>query len=176
VKCSVCRNQLGAYQEGALTPEAAARVRAHLDACLGCRTFAEEMMIVEHRLSALPRLEPRPDFTQLVMASVATMQAPLPQRSRIVWLGVYDLLAWALMISLAATGVFRWKQIAAGGGLMFAKFVVAADGLYRVAAHFHLTTLALAGSLLEALVLLLVLTVGRQYLFRAQAAYFGARS
>jgi anti-sigma factor RsiW len=176
VKCSACRNLLGAYQDGTLSANAAAQLRAHLDGCVGCRAFAEEMMVVEHRLGKLTQLEPKPDFTQLVMAAIRTMPAPAPQPSRIVWLGVYDLLAWALLIALAATGVFRWTQIAAAAGLTFAKFVVAADGLYRVAEHFHITTLALAGSIFEVLVLLAILIAGRRYLARTQPASFGAQS
>jgi anti-sigma factor RsiW len=176
VKCSACRNQLGAYQDGALSPSAAAALRAHIDTCVGCRAFAEEMMVVEHRLSRLSALEPRADFTYAVMASIRTMPAPAPRRSRIVWLGVYDLLAWALTIALAATGILRWKTLAADGGLMLGKFVVAADGLYRVADHFHLTMLALVGGFVEGLALLVLLYAGRHYLSGVRTAFFGAQS
>jgi anti-sigma factor RsiW len=175
VKCSACRAQLGAFQDGTLTGEAAARLRAHLAACVGCRTFAEEMMVVEHRLARLPQLQPRPDFTQLVMASIRMMPAPAPRRSRIVWLGVYDLLAWALMIALAATGILRWKALAADGALMLGKFAVGADTLYRVADHFHLTNIALVGGLAEGCALLFLMYAGRHYLARVRMAVFGAQ-
>ena len=102
MKCSACRNQIGAFQDEAVPAGVAMQIRTHLETCLGCRTFAEEMMVVEHRLSRLSELEPRVDFTRLVMTAVATMPAPAPRRSRIMWLGVYDLLAWAAMIALAA--------------------------------------------------------------------------
>jgi predicted anti-sigma-YlaC factor YlaD len=176
VKCSACRNQLGAYQDGTLPADVAARLRAHLDTCVGCRVFAEEMMVVEHRLAQLSTLEPRPDFTQLVMTAVRAMPAPAPRRSRIVWLGIYDLLAWALLIALAATGVLHWRVLAADGGLTLGKFVVTADSLYHIADHFHLVTVALFGGLAEGLALLLVLYAGRHYLSRVQTALFGAQA
>lgn len=152
------------------------QIQTHLDTCLGCRAFAEEMMVVEHHLSRLPELEPRVDFTRLVMSAVATMPAPAPRRSRIVWLGVYNLLAWAVMIALAATGILRWKVLAADGGLMLGKFAVSADTLYRVADHFHLTTIALVGGLVEGCVLLFLLYAGRRYLASVQSDFFGAQT
>lgn len=176
MKCSACRNQLGAYQDGTLSAGLATQIRMHLDTCLGCRTFAEEMMVVEHRLARLSEVEPRMDFTQLVMASVRMMPAPAPRRSRIVWLGVYDLLAWALMIALAATGILRWKALAADGGLLLGKLAVSGDALYRVADHFHLTTVALVGGFVEGCVLLFFLYAGRRYLGSVQRALFGAQT
>lgn len=176
MKCSACRDLLSAYAEGTLSHGAAAHVQAHLDGCVGCRTFAEEMMVVEHRLARMSQLEPRADFTHLVMAAVARMPAPAPRRSRMMWLGVYDLLAWAMAIMLTATGVLRWKTLAADGGLLLGKFAVSADGLYRVADHFHLTTFALAGGLVEGAALLLFLYAGRHYLARVQSAIFGAQT
>lgn len=152
------------------------QIRTHMDTCIGCRTFAEEMMVVEHQLARLPQIEPRADFTHLVMAAVATMPVRAPQRPRIMWLGVYDLLAWALMIALAATGILRWKVLAADGGLMLGKFAVSADTLYRVADHFHLTTVALVGGLVEGCVLLFLLYAGRRYLASVQSAFFGAQT
>src|SRR5579872_6808854 len=104
------------------------------------------MMVVEHRLARMPELEPRADFTHLVMAAVARMPAPAPRRSRMMWLGVYDLLAWAVAIMLTATGVLRWKTLAAAGGLV------------------------------EGAVLLLFLYAGRHYLARVQSAIFGAQT
>lgn len=176
MKCSACRNQLGAFQDEALPAGLTMQIRTHLDTCLGCRTFAEEMMVVEHRLSRLSELEPRVDFTRLVMSAVATMPAPAPRRSRIMWLGVYDLLAWAAMIALAATGILRWKILAADGGLMLGKVAVSADALYRVAEHFHLTTVALVGGLVEGSILLFLLCAGRRYLASVQTAFFGAQT
>jgi anti-sigma factor RsiW len=176
VKCSACRDQLSAFSEGTLSHGAAAQVQAHLDGCVGCRVFAEEMMVVEHRLARLSELEPRADFTHVVMAAVARMPAPAPRRSRMVWLGIYDLLAWAMAIALTATGVLRWKTFVADGGLLLGKVVVSADGLYRIADHFHLTTVALAGGLVEGCALLLFLYAGRHYLARVQSAFFGAQT
>jgi len=176
VKCSACRDQLSAFADRTLVPALAAQVQEHLDGCVGCRTFAEEMMVVEHRLARLSEIEPRADFTQLVMAAVARMPAAAPRRSRVVWLGVYDLLAWATAIVLTATGVLRWKTLAADGGLFLGKFVVSADGLYRVADHFHLTAIALAGGVVEGCALLFFLYAGRHYLAKVQSAFFGAQT
>lgn len=176
MKCSACRQKLGAYQEGDLSPQAAVQIRAHLDTCVGCLTFAEEMMVVEHRLARLTPIEPRMDFTTLVMAKIAAMPAPAPRRSRVVWLGVYDLLAWVVLIVLTATGILRWKSIVAHGGALFGKFAIAGDALYRLADHFHLTTLALAGGVVEGGILLLVLYAGRRYLAGVRSALFGAQT
>ena len=92
------------------------------------------------------------------------------------WLGVYDLLAWAAMIALAATGILRWKVLAADGGVMLGKLAVSGDALYRVADHFHLTTIALVGGLVEGCALLFLLYAGRRYLASVQTAFFGAQT
>ena len=53
MKCSACRERLPAYQDGVLAVGAAADLEAHLRSCLGCRTFAEEMMVLEQRLARM---------------------------------------------------------------------------------------------------------------------------
>lgn len=176
MKCSACRGRLPAYQDGVLSAGAAADLEAHLASCLGCRTFSEEMMVVEHRLARLTEIEPRVDFTQAVMARIAALPAPARRGLRMWWLGAYDLLAWTLLVALAATGMFRWKTLVAEGGVLFGKTALAADALYRVADHFHLTTLALVGGLVEGAVLALFLYAGRRYLAGMRSALFGVQT
>ena len=107
MKCSACRDQLSAFADRTLSPALAAQVQEHLDGCVGCRTFAEEMMVV---------------------------------------------------------------------GLFLGKFVVSAAGLYRVADHFHLTAIALAGGVVEGCAFLFFLYAGRHYLAKVQSAFFGAQT
>ncbi len=96
MKCSACRERLPAYQDGVLAAGAAADLEAHLASCVGCRTFSEEMMVVEHRLARLTEIEPRVDFTSVVMARIAAMPAPARRQLRMWWLGAYNMIVWAL--------------------------------------------------------------------------------
>ncbi|MBV8459613.1 MAG: zf-HC2 domain-containing protein [Candidatus Eremiobacteraeota bacterium] len=171
MKCSACRERLPAYQDGVLAAGAVADLEAHLASCEGCRAFAEEMMIVEHRLARLSTIEPRADFTQAVMQRISALPAPATQpRLHIWWLGVYDALAWVVVALLAATGFLRWKTIVAEGGVLFGKLALSGGALYRIADHFHLTTLALFGGLIEGAVLLALLYAGRHYLAGVRTA------
>jgi anti-sigma factor RsiW len=176
MKCSAYRERLPAYQDGVLSAGAAADLEAHLASCLGCRTFSEEMMVVERRLARLREIEPRVDFTQVVMARIAAMPAPARSGVRMWWLGLYDLCAWVVLAALVATGMLRWKAVVAQGGALFGKLAISADALYRVADHFHLTTLALVGGLVEGAVLLFLLYAGRRYLAGMPSALFGAQT
>jgi anti-sigma factor RsiW len=176
VKCSACRERLPAYQDGVLSAGAAADLEAHLASCVGCRTFSEEMMVVERRLARLREIEPRAGFTQAVMAKIAALPAPAGRGVRIWWLGVYDAFAWVVLAALAATGFLRWKTIVAGGGVFLGKLALSGSALYRVADHFHLTTLALVGGVVEGAVLLFLLYAGRHYLAGMRAAIPGAQT
>jgi hypothetical protein len=123
------------------------------------------MMIVEHRLARMSSIEPRADFTQLVMQRISALPAPATHpRLRIWWLGVYDALAWVVLALLVATGFLRWKTVVAEGSVLFSKLALSGGALYRIADHFHLTTLALFGGLIEGVVLLALLYAGRRYL------------
>jgi anti-sigma factor RsiW len=176
VKCSACRERLPAYQDGVLAAGAAADLEAHLADCLGCRTFAEEMMIAERRLARLSEIEPRADFTLAVMAKIATLPAPVQRSARMWWLAAYNFFAWVALVTLAATGILRWKAITSEGHHVFSKLGPAADVLYRVADHFHLTTIALVGGLVEGLALVILLYLGRRYLAGMRIALFGAQT
>jgi predicted anti-sigma-YlaC factor YlaD len=159
-----------------LSAGAAADLEAHLASCLGCRAFSEEMMVVEHRLARLSEIEPRVDFTQVIMARIAALPAPARQHVRIWWLGAYDLIAWALLVGLTAAGILRWKTVVAESGVLVGKLALAADAMYRIADHFHLVSLALVGGLAEGVVLLLLLYAGRRYLAGMRTALFGAQT
>ena len=176
MKCSACRERLPAYQDGVLASGAAADLEAHLASCLGCRTFSEEMMVVERRLARLTEIEPRVDFTQVVMARIAALPAPAYRGVRMWWIGAYDLVAWVLLVAMTAAGILRWKTVVAEGSVLVGKLALAADALYRIAGHFHLVTYALIGGLVEGAALLLLLYAGRRYLAVMRTALFGAQT
>lgn len=68
----------GAIQElldGALAPDRAASVEAHLDGCRACREEVETWRSLVVRLDELPRLRPSPVFAERVMAHVRVRNA-----------------------------------------------------------------------------------------------------
>jgi hypothetical protein len=134
------------------------------------------MMVVERRLARLTEIEPRVDFTSVVMARIAALPAPARRGLRMWWLGAYDVLAWALLVALTATGLLRWKAVVTECAVLFGKFALSANALYRVADHFHLLTLALFGGLVEGAVLMAVLYAGWRYLAGMRTASFGAQT
>ena len=176
MKCSACRERLPAYQDGVLAVGAAADLEAHLRSCLGCRTFAEEMMVLEQRLARMREIEPRADFTQAVMAKIAAAPALAAPKLRLWWLGVYDACAWIVLAALVATGFVRWKAIVAEGSVFLGKLAFSGGALYRVADHFHLPALALAGAFVEAAVLIFALSAGRHYLAGLRTALSGVQT
>jgi predicted anti-sigma-YlaC factor YlaD len=162
VKCSACRARLGAYQDRELDAAAAARVEQHLHACPACRQLAETMARAECGLQQLSNLEPSEGFTRAVMARIAAQPAMAAARWRITWLGVYDLIAWLVIIGLGAAGVLRWQPVVADVGVVAGKAAVVADVLYHIAQHFHLTTLVLVGGACEiAIALMVLIAIGR---------------
>ena len=176
MKCSACRERLPAYQDGVLASGAAADLEAHLASCLGCRTFSEEMMVVERRLARLTQIEPRADFTQVVMARIAALPAPARSGVRMWWIGAYDLVAWVMLVAFTAAGILRWKSVVAEGGVLVGKLALSADALYRIADHFHLITYALIGGLVEGAALLFLLYAARRYLAVMRSSLFGAQT
>jgi predicted anti-sigma-YlaC factor YlaD len=176
VKCSACRERLPAYQDGVLAAGAAADLEGHLATCVGCRTFSEEMMVVERRLARLSEIEPRVDFTRIVMARIAALPVPAHRGVRVWWLGAYDLAAWIMLVALTATGILRWKTVVAESGVLFGKLALSADALYRIAEHFHIITFAIVGGLAEGAALVLLLYAGRRYLAGMRTALFGAQT
>jgi anti-sigma factor RsiW len=55
------------YLEGALAPDARARLEAHLQVCEGCAVYVEQMRATV-RLASVARLEQRPDAAALLEA------------------------------------------------------------------------------------------------------------
>ena len=133
-------------------------------------------MVVERRLARLSEIEPRADFTQLVMAKIAALPAPAAHGLKIWWLGVYDAFAWVVLAALVATGLLRWKTIVAEGGALVGKLALSGGALYRVADHFHLPQLALVGGVVEGAVLLFLLYAGRHYPAAMRTAVSGAQT
>jgi len=178
VKCSACRAQLDAYRDGDVSPAAAAAVSTHLEQCTGCQVFLDQLAAVERRLSHTRSIEPRPDFTQLVMAGIASLPAPVPafRRVRIWWIGIYELVAWSILLALTATGILHWQSVVANASVLFGKVALAATDLYRLGEHFHLVTYAAAGVVLECIAFTVLLTVGRRYLAGLRRTVLGAQT
>lgn len=178
MKCSACRAQLDAYRESDVSPKAATAIAAHLAHCAGCQAFLDRLADVERTLSRVPAREPRPDFTQAVMARIATMPAPVAapaQRLRIWWIGVYEVLAWSILTVLASAGILHWQSVVAEIGVYVGKVGLAAADLYRLAMHFHLLTFAAAGMALELIAIAWLFTAGRRYVDSARRTLLGAQ-
>ena len=178
MKCSACRAQLDAYRDGDLNPAMAATITSHLESCEECQSFLDQLTMVERRLGSLQAIEPRADFTALVMAKVATLPSPAVSRARlrVWWIGVYELIAWSLVLVLTASGLLHWRSLVADTGVTVGKLAVAFTDLYHLADHFHLFSYAAAGVLLEAILFGVLMTVGRRYLSGVRAVLLGAQT
>lgn len=178
MKCSACRAQLDAYRDGDVSPKVASAISTHLAQCGECQAFLDQLVSVERRLLQIRSIEPRADFTQLVMANIATLPAPVAvrQRVRIWWLGVYDLVAWSILLTLTASGIFHWQSVVAEAGVLLGNVGLAGADLYRAGAHFHLLTFAAAGVALECIAFAVLLIAGRNYLRGWRASIFGAQT
>jgi len=168
VKCSACRAQLDAYRDGDVSPMTAPAIAAHLEQCSGCQAFLDQLTAVEQQLLRVRPIEPRVDFTALVMANIAALPAPqaVRQRMRIWWIGVYELVAWFILLTLTASGILHWQSVVADTGVLVGKVGLAATDLYRLGMHFHLLTYAAAGVALECVAFGVLLSAGRRYLAR----------
>ena len=177
MKCSACRAQLDAYREGDVGPAAASSIASHLHDCSSCQAFLDQLAALELGLQQVRAIEPRPDFTQLVMAKVALLPTPAPAAHplRIWWIGVYELVAWMILLALTGAGILHWQSIVADTGVFIGKTGLVAADLYRLGQHFHLVTYAAAGVALECIAFGVLLTVGRKYLARLQSTVLGAQ-
>ncbi|MBC5808523.1 MAG: hypothetical protein DLM53_10685 [Candidatus Eremiobacter antarcticus] len=178
MKCSACKARLARYREGDLSAAAASAVRDHLERCQGCQAFLAELSALEARLARVREIEPRSDFTQLVMARIAALPSPARagQRSRLWWLGMYDVVAWVLLAALAATGILHWQAIVGEGGLLAGRLALAGADLYRIAGHFHLGVYAAAGVLIESLAAIAIAIAARRTLRNVGNNLLGARA
>ncbi|MDQ6780853.1 MAG: hypothetical protein M3Z37_06845 [Candidatus Eremiobacteraeota bacterium] len=112
------------------------------------------------------------------MASIATLPAPAAapvQRLRIWWIGVYELVAWAILTVLASAGILHWQSVVADTGVFVGKVGLAAADLYRLGVHFHLLTFAAAGIALELIAVAWLFTAGRRYMDSARRTLLGAQ-
>ncbi len=178
MKCSACKARLAQYREGDLSAAAASAVREHLERCQGCQAFLAELNALEARLARVQDIEPRSDFTQVVMARIAGLPSPAKagQRSRLWWLGMYDVVAWVLLAALAATGILHWQAIAGEGGLLVGRVALAGADLYRIAGHFHLGVYAAAGVLIESAAAIAIAVSARRSLRNIGNDLLGARA
>lgn len=81
---------ISAGLDGALTPEEAARLDAHLQVCPACRTLKTELETVRAALLDLPTAEPPAGLTQRIMDAVAAdnvvpFAPPVKKKSRSHW-------------------------------------------------------------------------------------------
>lgn len=72
MSCTV-ENDLTAYLDGELPPEAATRVKAHLDGCEDCRTTQLLLQHTVSSLGALPPFEPSRGLRRRVLAEVEAL-------------------------------------------------------------------------------------------------------
>lgn len=178
MKCSACRERLAAYRDGDVSPASAALIAAHLEQCNDCAAFWEGLAEVDRRLQALTEIEPRADFTQLIMAKVAAMPAyaPVQNRLRVWWIGLYELIAWVAVVALTAAGILNWKGVVADAGVLVGKYGVLAEDLYRLASHYHLGIYAAVGTAVECMLFFLALVFARRYLGNLRSALFGVQT
>lgn len=103
------------FLEGQLAPRTELRVREHLSDCTDCSGQVEAWSLVMARLDALPRLAPRPEFADAVMARVEVQAvaavAAREARTRS-WVGALG--AWALSGASRLVPSTRRGWIAAG--------------------------------------------------------------
>lgn len=176
MKCSACKNLLAAYLDGDLSNGTKVAVAGHLAGCARCSALAERMRFAEARLSRMGEIEPRADFTNLIMARVAALPAPKRALARqLWWVGGYLAAGWALLALALITRAVSWRGIVVGAGSFVGKLGVASLALYRLAEHFHLFTVAALGVGIELVVLGALAAVGWKFISRFGASLLGAR-
>lgn len=74
--CAEWEPEIVDFAEGALAPERAAALRAHLLSCARCRNWQADWLALDGRLGeALPRMAPSPDFDRALLARIAALTA-----------------------------------------------------------------------------------------------------
>ncbi len=76
-----CRDSLGAWLDGELTPQAASVVAEHVGSCAPCRAAAEEIRALTASLRALPRHELPDDLKARLLRQPDVRSARAPWRS-----------------------------------------------------------------------------------------------
>ena len=175
MKCTACRARLEAYYDGELSRGDALLMAGHLAQCAACSAHSRTLVDIENKLRRVGAWEPAPDFTIAVMAKIAALPAPHARRTRAWWLVTYVLAAWAALGSAIALHAIGWQTVVADFGVFVGKLGVAGHTLYRLADHYHLTTVAALGATAEVIMLAAIAIVGRKYLSRIGATLLGAR-
>lgn len=176
MKCSACEARLGAYLEGDASIEDARAIEQHLAQCPACRAAVSDMRAVEVKLAGLREIEPRADFTQNVMASVALLPTPKPARLHPGWFLAYLAAAWAILVALSATHVLNWQKLFAQGAIEFGKIGAAGQTLAQVGGHFHVPTFVAAAVGFEMVVVVVAAIAVRHYLPRLSGWIAGAQA
>ena len=62
MRCKSCRDHLSAWRDGELSPQLAAKVKAHVEKCQACQDLSRAMEQTLDALERLPSLEPSAGF------------------------------------------------------------------------------------------------------------------
>ncbi len=99
-------DQLSAYLDGDMKPQAAELVRAHLDACAACARAADELRAIVAGARSLERPEPPPTLWPAIEGALAETEAPLLDWRRIFVRGfAFGGLAGAAVVILLVVGL-----------------------------------------------------------------------
>jgi hypothetical protein len=104
--------QVMAFLDGELDPKLAARVAAHIEGCVDCRTLRDDLLGVSSRMGAW-NLEPSPEkLTQAVSAQAQAHPSRLASnRSKVGWRiplwrrVVFNRITWAALCLLVCVGI-----------------------------------------------------------------------
>jgi hypothetical protein len=99
-------DQLSAYLDGDMKPQAAELVRAHLDGCVSCARAADELRAIVAGARSLERPEPPPTLWPAIEGALAEREAPLLDWRRIFVRGfAFGGLAGAAVMILVVVGL-----------------------------------------------------------------------
>ncbi|MBN2408846.1 MAG: zf-HC2 domain-containing protein, partial [Candidatus Aminicenantes bacterium] len=81
MKCSLAREWISRFLDGELGPKREAKLKAHLQACPGCRTLARDLEAIVREAGKLSVLEPTPAVWPKVAAAVRQSREGAPASS-----------------------------------------------------------------------------------------------
>jgi anti-sigma factor RsiW len=81
MECRGVQFRLDSYLAGTIHPILREEIRAHLEACPGCREELASLMELNERLDSQPSPQLPQDFTGMVMARVLAQPLPTKERS-----------------------------------------------------------------------------------------------
>lgn len=76
MNCQEIQNELSAYVDGELSPELRTQIDAHVGSCPQCRERFAELKKLAAGVSALPKLQPAPEFLTAVRRKIARGEEP----------------------------------------------------------------------------------------------------